>query len=110
MPVLGDPETTVAVRTLLVLPGELATQFPPMAAPPLTAYTLNSGWINNKAGWTNITGTFVANGTETEVMLGNFNAWNIGIPASGITSYDGAYVYIDDVSITPVDLTISASP
>jgi hypothetical protein len=95
-------------------PNPLGPGLGPIPVPSGPIHTFNSGFVSNITGWTNITGTFVANGTEDWIIVGNFltfDALSVAPAGTGPGTYDGSYVYIDDVSITPVNnLVVSASP
>jgi len=59
-------------------------------------------FLDDTVNWMLVSGSFVANGTETHIVIGSFRddgAQNTQ-PASG-TWPGGAYYYIDDVSVEP---------
>lgn len=73
-------------------------------ARPYTPQIVNpvDSTITNTRGWQRISGTFVAQGGEQYITIGNFNLAEL----SGYTDYDslsrllpGAYYYIDDVTV-----------
>lgn len=76
-----------------------------------------TGFVTDTTGWTAITGTFVAHGDETQILIGDFgssNPSNIDLTYPGaipISSYiHSAYYYLDDVSLTPINtLAINAT-
>lgn len=84
-----------------------------------------SGFISDKAGWTAITGTFVATGREEDIMIGDFGTMNQATGNANPANIDTlmpipplvdnsriyfAYYYVEDVSLTPVNtMTISAT-
>lgn len=59
--------------------------------------------ISDTTNWVNIQGTFVANGTETHMIIGNFRndaqTQTATITTNGPAGYS-AYYFIDDVSVT----------
>ncbi len=72
----------------------------------------NGNYLNNKLGWMKFSGTYVANGTEKFITIGNFldNASTDTIPSSGGGTIFGsdfyaAYYYIDDVCVSSDSLT-----
>jgi hypothetical protein len=81
---------------------------PPTQSLPITPiHIVNSGGpILQKNGWTEIRGTYVADGTERFILIGNFvpyatttaNATGLGV-TSGVGK-NWAYYYVDDVRVT----------
>ena len=72
----------------------------------------NNNIIIDTLNWTLITGTFVANGNEKHLVLGNFyydGQTNTSVITSS-TSYTVTDVLIDDVSCIPLDLPAFAGP
>ncbi len=73
-----------------------------------------SGIITDTLNWVPITGTFVANGTEKYMVLGNFrsnaatNTLQMNITQSLTTQTTD--LYIDDVSVIDIDLPVYAGP
>lgn len=62
--------------------------------------------LNDKKAWTEIRGEFIAEGGERFLTLGNFRPFNKSnvIPTENTqTPLNGAYYYIDDVSVTCLD-------
>lgn len=61
--------------------------------------------------WIEVTGEFVAEGGERFLTIGNFasfNRSNVNRVESGNAILPGAYYYIDDVSVVPVDGELTA--
>jgi Secretion system C-terminal sorting domain len=67
--------------------------------------------INDSANWTKIQGSFIANGTETYVTIGN---WLTELTVTKVINGPLAYFYpqqafseylIDDASVIPIDIT-----
>ncbi len=79
------------------------------------------GIINDRTNWVNINEIYVANGGEQFITIGNFNndantsiqnETSIICSSSTITPgiiASGAYYYIDDVSVTPTNVSVTAS-
>jgi len=68
--------------------------------------------LNNKTDWTLICDTFVANGGESWITIGNFlnDSLSLITPLDSVCDLPipfncGAYYYIDDVSVTLIDET-----
>lgn len=60
--------------------------------------------IVDTAKWTTITGTFIANGGESFLTIGNFyNNLNTNTVIINAGGFNGAYYYIDDVSVVRCD-------
>lgn len=62
--------------------------------------------LSDTKGWTEIRGEFTAEGGEKFLTLGNFRPFNKSnvVPTEiGQTPLNGAYYYIDDVSVTCID-------
>jgi hypothetical protein len=58
-------------------------------------------YVTDKTNWTLVTGTYVALGGETHLVIGNFADDSSTTPVTGLGGfYNGAYYYIDDVSVT----------
>jgi hypothetical protein len=72
--------------------------------PSVNPQIFNSQQFDDTLNWVKIQGSFVADGTETYITIGNFLADSL----SGITnsyplnSFIGAYYYIDDVSVIDI--------
>ncbi len=72
-----------------------------------------TGIITDTLNWVPITGTFVANGTEKYMVLGNFRSnaatstLQLNTPSLTTQSTD---LYIDDVSVIDIDLPAYAGP
>ena len=92
---------------------EIDTIGPPIPLPCNLPYqpqieNIQSNLINDRIGWMEISGSFIANGGEQYIVIGNFkdssntilvpSGWNL--PHNG---YRSAYVYIDDILIVPCD-------
>jgi hypothetical protein len=81
---------------------------PPTQSLPLAPFdVVNWGSpFTQKVGWTEIRGTYLADGTERFILIGNFvpyatttaNATDLGV-TSGVGK-DWAYYYVDDVRVT----------
>ncbi|MES2131635.1 MAG: T9SS type A sorting domain-containing protein [Bacteroidota bacterium] len=74
---------------------------------PLVPQVLASP-VSTQGSWTHITGSFVSDGTEQYIVIGDFgtSSYPVGSPMIG-----RAYYYIDDVSVQPLNnLSVSASP
>ena len=57
-------------------------------------------YITNKSTWTLVTGSYVAVGGETHMIIGNFADNTSTTPLTGLGGfYPGSYYYIDDVSV-----------
>ncbi len=71
---------------------------------PFTPQINNTTSVFDTINWTKVCGTYIANGTENYLIIGNFKD-DVNTPRSyfyqGSITIDGAYVYIDDVSVTP---------
>ncbi len=73
-----------------------------------------TGIITDTLNWIPITGTFVANGTEKYMVLGNFrsnaatNTLQLNVTQSLTTQT--ADIYVDDVSVIDIDLPAYAGP
>jgi uncharacterized repeat protein (TIGR01451 family) len=74
-------------------------------------------YINNKIGWTLVSGTYFALGGEDHLMIGNFVDDASTTPMTGLSGfYQGSYYFIDDVSVAKLqkqgkcDLVIGKSP
>jgi hypothetical protein len=73
----------------------------------------SAGIITDTLNWVAITGTFVANGTEKYMVLGNFksnaatNTLQLNTPTLTTQSAD---IYVDDVSVIDIDLPAYAGP
>lgn len=60
--------------------------------------------INDTVNWVEISGVHIANGGEKFISIGNFfNDINTDTIHTGTSIYNGAYYYIDDVSVIPID-------
>jgi hypothetical protein len=60
--------------------------------------------IGDTLNWTEVSGIYVANGMERFITIGNFsNDANTDTLNTGNGTYSGAYYYIDDVSLIPID-------
>src|SRR6218665_432973 len=79
-----------------------------------TAFPAGMGFISDTTNWTTITTTFIANGTERYLVLGDFGSSNPAnvdsINANPSVFGKFAYYYYDDISITPINnLAINAT-
>lgn len=92
-----------AINKLLLPPGSEVTSVMPQV------YTNDT--IIDTANWVKIEGSFVANGTETHITIGNF------FPNSAVDtittnywfgSYQYSYYLIDDVSVVAIDAKANA--
>ncbi|HKR04167.1 MAG TPA: T9SS type A sorting domain-containing protein [Bacteroidia bacterium] len=62
----------------------------------------SGGIIADTANWVMVSGNFQATGGESYMLIGNFlNDSNITVFTNSFGNYDGAFYYIDDVSLTP---------
>lgn len=70
---------------------------------PFTPQVSNTtgNFITDTLGWTHISGSFVAQGGEKYLIIGNFNndAQTDSLPANP-NGFNYAYVYVDDISVT----------
>ncbi len=61
--------------------------------------------INDTAGWTLVSGTFIANGTETHIHLGNWLSDSATLKQPNYLQIcECEDIFIDDVSLIPVDI------
>lgn len=68
-------------------------------------------FITDKTGWTLVTGTYIALGSEDHLVIGNFADDAATTPVTGLGGfYNGAYYYIDDVSVVKVAAGCAAPP
>ncbi len=59
-------------------------------------------FLNDKAAWMQISGTFTAIGGEDHIAIGNFHD-NMSTNVEQLSGfYPGSYYYIDDVSVEPI--------
>ena len=64
----------------------------------------NNKIISDTLNWVEVSGIYVANGGERYITIGNFlDDANTDTLNTGNGSYPGAYYYIDDVSVIPID-------
>ncbi len=62
----------------------------------------SSGLLSNNSGWTAVNGTFVADGGEQFITIGNFNNdSNTTVVQVGNIGNLGSYYFIDSVSVLP---------
>jgi hypothetical protein len=66
--------------------------------------------INDTANWMKIQGSFIANGTESYVTLGNFLHDSVMLKAiemtcGGLVTFHGQNILIDNASLIPLDIT-----
>jgi hypothetical protein len=78
----------------------------------LSAQILNPNIITDTLNWTAIQGTFVANGDEKYIVLGNFKSDSMTntISLNNPLNLPGTDVCLDDVSCFPIDLAANAGP
>lgn len=71
----------------------------------------NNPIIDDTLNWTKVTGIYFANGGEAFITIGNFfNDANTDTLNTGNGWYQGAYYYIDDVSVIPIDSILVGMP
>lgn len=71
----------------------------------------NNPIINDTLNWVEISGIYIANGGEKYITLGNFfDDANTDTINTGNGWYLGAYYYIDDVSVIPIDSILGGMP
>ncbi len=68
----------------------------------------SSSIISDTINWIKIQGTYLANGSEYHMGIGNFRndantTFQITKPISGSANYDNAYYYLDDVSVVEIN-------
>lgn len=66
--------------------------------------------VKDTQNWVRVEGTFVANGTETHITLGNF-ARNVDVDTAFLywgAMYQYSYYFFDDISVIPIDLPADA--
>lgn len=70
---------------------------------PQIPQILSSTIITNQTNWTKIEGTYLANGTEQYLYIGNFDSdWQMNFSPVGVNACsrcDDSYYYIDDVKV-----------
>ena len=66
-----------------------------------------TNYLFNQNGWLEVGTTFVADSAYQYITIGNFEAYPTNSLLVGTNTEGIAYYYIDDVSIVPVDLTVS---
>jgi hypothetical protein len=72
-------------------------------------FVIPGAYISDKTTWTNVIGTFIANGTETHIVIGDFGTTSSHDPGVTPAPNSLAYYFLDDISVTPVNtLTVSA--
>ena len=72
---------------------------------------VDSNIVSDTVNWTKVQGSFIANGTETFITLGNFHdtAHTAHAPGFGAGG-PGAYYLLDDVSVIATDAVADAGP
>jgi len=71
----------------------------------------NNEIINDTLNWVEISGIYIANGGERYITIGNFfDDANTDTLNTGNGWYLGAYYYIDDVSVIPIDSLLGGMP
>jgi OOP family OmpA-OmpF porin len=88
--------------------------YAPFEILPLVPQIVNSptNLLADTTDWMPVTGTFLANGGERFIILGNFNDSTQSLDTiyqyyGSANHYDAAYYYIDDVSLIDLDSTLS---
>jgi len=72
--------------------------------PPQVANDIVNVKLTDKNGWTKISGSYIANGTEQYITIGNFlNDMSVDTVHVIGVSYPFSYYYIDDVSVVCFD-------
>jgi hypothetical protein len=90
--------------------------YAPFEILPLVPQIVNSpnNFLADTIDWISFTGTFLASGGEQFIVLGNFNDSTQSVDTSyqyyGSNNHrDGAYYYIDDVSLIDLDSTLAVN-
>jgi OmpA-OmpF porin, OOP family len=69
--------------------------------------------LNDRNGWTLVSGNFVAANDEKYLIIGNFDDSSTTVANytgwSNISSYNYSYLYVDDVFLAPVDSLVSVT-
>jgi hypothetical protein len=99
---VGNPATQyAAIATSAGTPTPVFSTASPQVLSGLTS-------ITNRTTWIQVTGDFTGNG-EQYITVGGFSNTNSGISAIG-SPKPGAYYYIDEITVVPVDPVLTASP
>ena len=70
---------------------------------------LTGNVISDSTNWTRISGTYTALGGEKYITIGNFETdANTHVQSINVRPYDGAYYFIDDVSVVEANASINA--
>jgi gliding motility-associated-like protein len=74
---------------------------------PQISNNITTNPLNSCTGWTKVEGTFIAQGGESHITIGNFKNDNNSVFGNSICSgfRAGAYHYLDDVWVIPCDTT-----
>ena len=72
-----------------------------IAPMPATPQLTTSSFLDNENGWTQLTWTYTANGTEEYITVGNFSALGAYPVNTHTGSANVSYVFLDDFSIEP---------
>jgi len=91
----------------------LFTTASPFGIPPYTPQILKykNEIINDTLNWVKVSGLYTAFGGEKYVTIGNFfDDMNTDTIQTGNGTYEGAYYYIDDVSVIPIDSIVGGMP
>jgi OmpA-OmpF porin, OOP family len=84
-------------------PGPFSNTLHIAVTPQITNQT---GALNDTSSWTKISGNFLALGGEQFITIGNFNDDNnTTITQPGSVGSFGAYYFVDDVSVIPLNTT-----
>jgi len=66
--------------------------------------SFNGKIYSDTLNWEKVQGVYVANGNERYITIGNFfDDYNTDTVNTGNGTYSGAYYYIDDISVIPID-------
>lgn len=73
--------------------------------PNITPQVVNNLQLSDTLNWMKVEGSFMSNGTETYITIGNFFLDSLSNPEIiNTTGSISAYYYVDDVSVIPTDL------
>ncbi len=81
------------------------------ALPFVPQVTNSTGFITDTLGWTEVSGLYQAHGVENFITIGNFHddSTTSLMYVDSVLNYHVIYFYIDDVSLTPVDCSVSVN-
>lgn len=106
-----------ALDNLQILLGDITLDTIKYCGIPLTyltpQITNTIGVISDTLNWIEVKGTFVANGTEKYLVIGNFKSDAMTFASSSPTGTGGGFAseyYIDDVSVIDFNLPAFAGP